>query len=59
MPDTDRLIADVVRQIRNNTLDAAIEACEPFAETSRGANHCLRAIRKLKESLPPPPSDAN
>lgn len=53
---SDRIVAEAMRQSRNIALDAAIEICEMFAATGHSAACCVKAIRDLKEMMPPPPS---
>jgi hypothetical protein len=55
----ERIIADAMCKSRDYAFDAAIELCEALASEGHNAECCVTALRKFKERMPRPPSDAN
>lgn len=53
---TQRIIVQVLRESRDSTLTTAIELCEEFARTGHGAACCAKALRDLRDALPPVPT---
>lgn len=48
---TDEIIERGMRDLRNDTLAAAIEICETVERNGGSAMDCIRAVERLRDSL--------
>lgn len=46
---SDRIVAEAMRQARDNAIDAAIEICEMM--TGHSAECCVAALRDFKDNM--------